>query len=871
MTVSWTKINSKTTLESLCKLVDSDASFLLSCHHESSYLLLAQSLQRSLEDRTGVFLAILAQNLRQKTNIQRSLQRLSKKHGVDFAQKLIVFSLSELEEMRQFHEAEIREKMPFCIRIVLFADEQYWHCEASTLARYFLYELFVQYKIPHSIVGAYSKNAEWYAKNLSLNEFYFVDEAVNKFDLSIIYAKEDSDCFSHIAAQTHKRKFVLCTNNLQESELIAQDSHKRRAKVSLLFNTGEEPARPVKSREYFTSYHCRHATAAMFCDKRLSGLVLVNPEINADIYSQANLLLPPDAKLAVITRDVDSFFAAIVNMDRIHKRVDFARKQWCALCYILLARLHAKSDFAALCAQILAAPAFSQHSQEEIDAIISQCCAAGYLDAWQNSYRLTPKLYALYRELPSLGQALNLLDDSAYLCRDPNGLSKHFLSANFVQCPSSAHYRLGNSYYERKITQHINKIAISANINNIPHQVSLFQSSQCFNFEQAQRVAKLLCDSKEDRKYRFSRSAKRQLHALRSHMEDVLEHLALFLEYNDEQVQLWTFAGARLNACICFGIMKLAPKADVLVGNFSVLVRGLPIIHEELMALPRRILEILKQDEYRLELIKTFSKDKAAYFFEQLLLGLEHMNVSEDLDAAIQVLSQNAKFNVVPVAEMHALGEMAKFAPKPEELKAKKIKCPEKYSFNGLCSGSSPKFVGDPKQMMTQNPWFYIETAHDLRHCLNKLLKQSHIGLDVETTLYKQSLCLIQIATATKTFILDPLALDVRALGQVFENPNIVKIIHNASFEKAVLKSIGISIYNIADTLTLSRRRYGMKAEGGHSLKAVCYREFGKIMDKRCQTSDWQKRPLSPEQLEYAALDAEILVRIYQKFTDKLV
>lgn len=42
----------------------------------------------------------------------------------------------------------------------------------------------------------------------------------------------------------------------------------------------------------------------------------------------------------------------------------------------------------------------------------------------------------------------------------------------------------------------------------------------------------------------------------------------------------------------------------------------------------------------------------------------------------------------------------------------------------------------------------------------------------------------------------------------------------------------------------------------------VCERELGIALDKNEQTSDWAQRPLSDEQLRYAALDAEVLLAL---------
>lgn len=54
---------------------------------------------------------------------------------------------------------------------------------------------------------------------------------------------------------------------------------------------------------------------------------------------------------------------------------------------------------------------------------------------------------------------------------------------------------------------------------------------------------------------------------------------------------------------------------------------------------------------------------------------------------------------------------------------------------------------------------------------------------------------------------------------------------------------------------------------GGHSLARVCERELGIELDKSCQTSNWSRRPLNPDQLRYAALDAEVLLALYDRFT----
>ena len=51
------------------------------------------------------------------------------------------------------------------------------------------------------------------------------------------------------------------------------------------------------------------------------------------------------------------------------------------------------------------------------------------------------------------------------------------------------------------------------------------------------------------------------------------------------------------------------------------------------------------------------------------------------------------------------------------------------------------------------------------------------------------------------------------------------------------------------------------------SLSTMAKELLGKPVNKAMQTSDWEARPLSPRQLDYAALDAHVSVQIYDALT----
>ncbi|MCA9548022.1 MAG: DEAD/DEAH box helicase, partial [Myxococcales bacterium] len=158
-------------------------------------------------------------------------------------------------------------------------------------------------------------------------------------------------------------------------------------------------------------------------------------------------------------------------------------------------------------------------------------------------------------------------------------------------------------------------------------------------------------------------------------------------------------------------------------------------------------------------------------------------------------------------------------------------------------------------------PLVWVRSDAELVDAVGELQDAELLGLDVETTLGDHSLCLVQLATPERTWLIDPLAIDdLSPLAALLADPKVRKVIHNARFERGVLGRLGMTIEPVSDTLERSRQAHGRKAEGGHSLRVACERSLGLFLDKGPQTSDWRQRPLSPAQWAYAALDAEVLL-----------
>jgi ATP-dependent Lhr-like helicase len=171
-----------------------------------------------------------------------------------------------------------------------------------------------------------------------------------------------------------------------------------------------------------------------------------------------------------------------------------------------------------------------------------------------------------------------------------------------------------------------------------------------------------------------------------------------------------------------------------------------------------------------------------------------------------------------------------------------------------------------------QMPVTFVDDDAGVQAVCAELAAEDVVGLDVETTLDTHALCLVQFATASRNVIIDPLALaSLEPLRAVLENPATLKVIHNASFERGVFARHGLGVVNVFDTLWVSRAVRGKDAPGGHSLAAVCGRELGITLDKAEQTSNWARRPLSSEQIAYAAVDVEVLCMLHGRFARDVV
>ena len=164
---------------------------------------------------------------------------------------------------------------------------------------------------------------------------------------------------------------------------------------------------------------------------------------------------------------------------------------------------------------------------------------------------------------------------------------------------------------------------------------------------------------------------------------------------------------------------------------------------------------------------------------------------------------------------------------------------------------------------MDDQPFSYqwIETLPRLEEAVRILGQAKIIGVDLEADSmyhYFEKVCLLQVATESATYVMDPLALrDLSALQPVFSNPRIRKVFHGADYDiRSLYRDFRLEIENLFDT-QLACKFLGLRETG---LEALLRNRFQVELNKKYQRADWSRRPLSTEMVKYAAMDSRYLI-----------
>ncbi len=175
---------------------------------------------------------------------------------------------------------------------------------------------------------------------------------------------------------------------------------------------------------------------------------------------------------------------------------------------------------------------------------------------------------------------------------------------------------------------------------------------------------------------------------------------------------------------------------------------------------------------------------------------------------------------------------------------------------------------GQPRMYATPTYDFdWIRTAEELVQAADSIKHEPIISVDTETSGWQtgnEQLCLIQIGipSTRRVLLVDVLGTGAPTpLGPLLASPEQLFIAHNAAFEERQFARYDLKVRGIRDTLSMARE---LRPDlPNHTLRTCCRLLLGVELSKEEQGSDWSVRPLTDSQIDYARLDAEVAISLY--------
>ncbi len=164
-----------------------------------------------------------------------------------------------------------------------------------------------------------------------------------------------------------------------------------------------------------------------------------------------------------------------------------------------------------------------------------------------------------------------------------------------------------------------------------------------------------------------------------------------------------------------------------------------------------------------------------------------------------------------------------------------------------------------------------VTTAPELAPLVARLEREPRVGLDTEflrERTYRAQLCLVQLSSPGDAACVDPLALtDLTALAGVLGSSAVVKVMHASRQDLEVLMPLTGLVRPVFDT-QIAAALTGLPAQIGYA-EAV-RRLLGRQLAKSHTRTDWSRRPLSAEQLDYALDDVRYLLPLAERLHGEL-
>ncbi|HVG93185.1 MAG TPA: HRDC domain-containing protein [Planctomycetota bacterium] len=164
-----------------------------------------------------------------------------------------------------------------------------------------------------------------------------------------------------------------------------------------------------------------------------------------------------------------------------------------------------------------------------------------------------------------------------------------------------------------------------------------------------------------------------------------------------------------------------------------------------------------------------------------------------------------------------------------------------------------------------------VETQGDLARLAERLAREPRVALDTEADslhAFRERVCVVQVSVPGLDAIVDPLKVpDLSPLREVVARPDVEIVFHGGDYDITVLsRDHGFSFGRVFDTM-IAATLLGVEKVG---LQALVEAEWGVLLSKKFQTSDWKRRPFSPAQVEYLRSDTRYLLELRERLTARL-
>lgn len=165
-----------------------------------------------------------------------------------------------------------------------------------------------------------------------------------------------------------------------------------------------------------------------------------------------------------------------------------------------------------------------------------------------------------------------------------------------------------------------------------------------------------------------------------------------------------------------------------------------------------------------------------------------------------------------------------------------------------------------------------VTTRDQLETAVFRMQGATRLALDTEfmrERTYHARLCLVQIATDADCFLIDTCAgLELGALHALLADRARVKILHAARQDLETLFVASGRVPGPVFDTQVAAALLGFPPQVGYA--ELVARQLGHSIDKGQTRTDWSRRPLTPEQLAYAADDVHHLLALHAELAAAL-